>query len=123
MKRIGPLLLAVLICSLPSAGRASGWPDVPGRWTLRKATPGSCLLGFSGAPAIPHGTVSARGFCPQAFLGLPRWRLEAEGVVIIGRNGRRLAELAVGHTWAELAVGRDQLIGRTAAGEPILLER
>ncbi len=123
MKRIGPLLLVVLIGSLPSAGRAWDLADVAGRWTLRKATPGPCVLGFSGAPAIPHGRVSAMGFCPPIFLGLPRWQLEIGRVVISGRNGRRLAELAVGHTWAELAVGRDRLVGQTAAGEPVLLER
>jgi len=97
-----------------SAARTSGLADVPGRWMLRKATAGPCVLGFSGAPDIPHGTIAAMGFCPQIFFGLPRWRLDAGYVVIRNRHGRTLVELAV---------GRGRLDGQTATGEAILLVR
>jgi len=54
------------------------------------------------------------GLCPQIFLGLPRWRLDAGRVVISNRHGRKMADLAV---------GRDRLNGQTDTGEAIFLER
>src|SRR5215475_12194301 len=115
MKRVASLVVATLLAAgASSAACASGLADVPGRWMLRKATPGPCVLGFSGAPDIPHGTVAAMGFCPQMFIGLPRWRLDAGRVVISNRHGRALLELAV---------GRDRLRGYAIGGEEVLLER
>jgi len=115
MKRVASLVVATLLAAgASSAACASGLADVPGRWMLRKATPGPCVLGFSGAPDIPHGTVAAMGFCPQIFLGLPRWRLDAGRIVISNRHGRMLAEFAG---------GRSRLAGQTVAGETLFLER
>jgi hypothetical protein len=71
-------------------------------------------LGFSGAPDIPHGMVAAMGFCPQIFLDLPRWRLDAGRIVISNRHGRMLAEFAG---------DRSRLAGQTVAGETFFLER
>jgi len=115
MRSAASLVVAtLLVAGASSAACASGLADVPGRWMLRKATPGPCVLGFSGAPDISHGTVAAMGFCPQIFLGLPRWRLDAGRVVISNRRGQMLAEFAG---------GRDRLTGQTAAGEVLFLER
>src|SRR5215469_7824399 len=114
MRRAASVVATLLAAGASSAACASGLADVPGRWMLRKATPGPCVLGFSGAPDIPHGTVAAMGFCPQIFLGLPRWRLDAGRIVISNRHGRKMADLAV---------GRDRLNGQTDTGEAIFLER
>ncbi len=98
------------------AGCASSLGDIPGRWELRTSIFGhsNCVLSFSGAPGIAHGTVTAAGFCPQIFAALPRWRIDAGRVVISSRQGDTLAELAAGY-------GR--LDGRTATGEAISLNR
>ena len=97
-----------------SAGWAASPTDIPGRWVLHAPGYRYCVLSFSGASYIPHGTVAAMGFCPQIFFGLPRWRLDAGYVVIRNRHGRTLVELAV---------GRGRLDGQTATGEAILLVR
>ena len=81
---------------------------------MHKVTTGPCVLSFSGAPDMLRGTVAAMGFCPQMFIGLPRWRLDAGRLVISNRHGRRVVELAV---------SRDRLRGHTIGGEEILLER
>jgi len=94
----------------------AGWwtvaADIPGRWVLNSRS--YCVLSFSGAPDIPHGTVAAMGFCPQIFSALPRWRLDAGRVVISNRHGDALAVLAV---------GRGRLDGQIATGEAVLLTR
>ena len=108
------VVAAVLAGDASSAGCAPSLTDVPGRWQLRKTGRGPCVLSFSGASDIPPGKVAAMGFCPQIFIGLPRWRLDAGRVVISNRHGRKLAQLAV---------GRDRLSGQTANGEAVLLER
>jgi hypothetical protein len=98
------------------AGCASSLGDVPGPWELRTSILGrsNCVLTFSGAPGIAHGTVTAMGFCPQIFAALPQWRIDAGRVVISSRQGDTLAELAAGY-------GR--LDGRTATGQAISLTR
>ena len=114
MRWIASLLVATLLTGWLAAASARGLIDVPGRWQMRKSGPGPCVLGFSGAPDIPHGTIAAMGFCPKIFIGLPRWRLEAGRVVIRSRHGRQLADFAV---------SRDRLYGQTATGETVFLER
>jgi hypothetical protein len=54
------------------------------------------------------------GPCPQIFVALPQWRIDAGRVVISSRQGDTLAELAAGY-------GR--LDGRTATGQAISLTR
>lgn len=123
MMRLTVLLLvaAGLTGWASSAGSASRLTDVPGRWLLHEAGYASCVLTFSGAPHIPHGTIAAMGFCPRIFLSLPRWRLDAGRVVIVSRRGRALADIAAGHL-AYVAVG-DRLYGQTATGQAFFLER
>jgi Protease inhibitor Inh len=108
------VVAAVLTGEASSAGCASSLTDLPGRWQLHRIGRGPCVLGFSGAPDIQHGKIAVMGFCPQIFIGLPRWRLDAGRVVISNSHGRKLAELAG---------GRDRLNGQTADGEAVLLER
>ena len=103
-----------LLVATVLAGCAAGSADVPGRWVLHTASRSYCVLSFSGASDIPHGTVAAMGFCPQVFSGLPRWRLDAGRVVISNRHG---------DTLAELAVSRARLDGQTATGEAVFLYR
>jgi hypothetical protein len=115
MKRIISIVgSATLLGAASGTCCAASLTDVPGRWQLHKVAPGPCVLSFSGAPDMPRGTVAAMGFCPQMFIGLPRWRLDAGRVVISDRHRRYLVELAV---------GRDRLHGHTVGGEEILLER
>jgi len=113
-RRIVTLLFAVGLAGASSAAYASSLTDLPGRWLLHQGGRVSCVLSFSGAPDIQHGTVAAMGFCPEMFLGLPRWRLDAGRVAISNRHGRKLADLVV---------GRGSLNGQTASGEAIFLER
>jgi Protease inhibitor Inh len=98
-----------------AAGWWTVWADIPGRWVMRTPGRSRCVLGFSGAPDIPHGTIAAMGFCPQIFSALPRWRLDAGRVVITNRHGATLAELAVAAT--------DRLEGQIATGEAVFLAR
>jgi hypothetical protein len=73
------------------------------------------LLSFSGAPDIPHGTVTAMGFCAPVFLARPRWWFDDAGRVVIGhRHGDPLAVLEV---------GRGRLEGQIATGETVSLIR
>jgi hypothetical protein len=111
MRTIGSCLTAAVL-----AGCASSLDDIPGRWQLHASSSsrGNCVLTFSGAPAIGHGTVAPEGFCPQIFSTIPRWRIDAGRVVI--SNGR-------GETLADLAVGDNHLDGRTVTGEEISLNR
>jgi hypothetical protein len=99
--------------------RAAAWwwstapADVPGRWVLHARN--YCVLSFSGAPDIPHGTVTAMGFCPPVFLSRPRWWFDDAGRVVIGhRHGDPLAVLEV---------GRGRLEGQIATGETVSLIR
>jgi Protease inhibitor Inh len=98
------------------AGCASSLGDIPGPWELRTSIFGrsNCVLSFSGAPGIAHGTVTATGFCPQIFAALPQWRIDAGRVVISNRQGDTLAELAAGY---------GHLDGRTVTGQAISLTR
>jgi len=95
---------------------ASWWAapaDVPGRWVVLSHS--YCVLSFAGAPDIPHGTITATGFCPWLFLARPRWQFDEAGqVVITNRHGDVLAVLAV---------GRGRLYGQIATGEPVSLAR
>ena len=113
-RRSASVLITAALTGASGAGHASHLADVPGRWLLHHGGRVSCVLSFSGAPDIPHGTVAAMGFCPEMFLGLPRWRLDAGRVAISNRHGRKLADLVV---------GRGSLNGQTASGEAIFLER
>jgi Protease inhibitor Inh len=112
---------ALLLIGLGLFGsdRAAAWwwstepADVPGRWVLDARA--YCVLSFSGAPYIPHGTVTATGFCPRVFLARPRWWFDDAGRVVVGHHhGDALAVLAVGH-------GR--LDGQIATGETVSLTR
>lgn len=98
------------------AGCASSLDDIPGRWQSHASlfSRGNCVLTFSGAPAIAHGTVAPEGSCPQIFAAIPRWRLDAGRVLISNRRGEPLAELTVGD---------NHLYGRTVTGEEISLDR
>jgi hypothetical protein len=81
----------------------------------RTASGAYCSLGFAGGPYIPHGTISATGFCPDIFLGRPIWWRDGDTVVIGTHRHRVLAVLTPG--W------RGHLEGRAVTGEYIALQR
>jgi hypothetical protein len=108
----------MLLCCAAAllTGCASSLGDVPGRWELRTSIFGrsDCILTFSGAPGIAHGTITAAGFCPHMFAALPSCRIDGGRVVISGREGATLAEFTAGY-------GR--LDGSTVTGQWISLVR
>jgi hypothetical protein len=89
--------------------------DIPGRWLLHTESHIYCVVSFSGASDIPHGTVAAMGFCPRPLLSRPRWRFDADRVVISNRHGDVVADLAI--------LGRTRLQGQIATGEEMSLTR
>jgi hypothetical protein len=111
MRPIVLLLAAAALAGLASPSLAeSGFADIPGHWTVKGQRP--CDLGFSGAPNIPHGTITTLGFCPWIFSARPRWRQDGGQVVISNRRG---------DTLAVLAVGRHVLEGQAVTGETLSL--
>jgi hypothetical protein len=105
--------LFLVAASLACTGRAAAdWDiatDIAGRWVVD--TPGHrrCELGFSGGPNVPHGVITAVGFCPPIFLDHPRWWAEPGGIAIGHRRNRPLALLGPG--WYH------HLEGHSATGE------
>jgi len=112
--RIALVLLAV---SLAGTGRsAADWDiatDIGGRWVVDMPGYRHCELAFSGGPNVPHGTITAFGFCPVIFLNRPRWWLDPAGIAIGHRRARPLALLGV--AWYH------RLEGYSASGERLSL--
>ena len=102
-------------CGIGPVAAGDWYADFGGRWTARTASGAFCSLGFAGGPDVPHGTISATGFCPEIFLTRPVWWLEGSNVVIGTRRHAALAYLST--FW------RGRLEGIAATGERISLTR
>jgi len=115
-----PIKIAVAVglwsaCGFAAAAAGEWYDDVAGRWTARTHSGAYCALGFAGGPNVPHGTISAVGFCPEIFLARPVWWFDGSMVVIGTRRHEVLAYLT--SNW------RGRLEGYTTTGEYLLLIR